>query len=99
MEKKDWLDLDIAAMKRAALDNRGSIVKHFKGNLYLLEDLVMMEGKSYVLYKGLYGDCDRYVRPVREFFDWVAERPDNKAGNKLRFEFVCINDVTERGEK
>lgn len=92
---EDWSKLTLADLKEQIMNNRGQMVIHFKGNKYLVEDLVMMDNKSYVLYKALYGTCGRYIRPVREFFDWVADRPDNKAGNKMRFEFIHVKDVRE----
>ena len=52
----------------------GRIYKHFKGDYYLVEDIVLdseTKGKM-VLYRALYGDGKRYVRP----YDMFASRVD-----------------------
>lgn len=52
----------------------GRIYKHFKGDYYLVEDIVIdseTKGKM-VLYRALYGDGTRYVRP----YDMFASRVD-----------------------
>ncbi|MBQ8522145.1 MAG: DUF1653 domain-containing protein [Clostridia bacterium] len=52
----------------------GRIYRHFKGDYYLVEDIVLdseTKGKM-VLYRALYGDGTRYVRP----YDMFASRVD-----------------------
>ena len=52
----------------------GRVYKHFKGDYYLVEDIVIdseTKGKM-VLYRALYGDGTRYVRP----YDMFASRVD-----------------------
>ena len=51
----------------------GRIYKHFKGDLYLVEDVVYhSETKErMVLYRALYGSGLRYVRPYEMFLSKV----------------------------
>ena len=47
---------------------KGRIYRHFKGDYYLVEDIVSYsEGGKMVLYRCLYGDGKRYVRPYEMF--------------------------------
>lgn len=59
------------------------IYKHYKGDLYLLEDIAKdsetLEKK--VVYRGLYENSPLWVRPYDEFFEEV-----NINGQKYRFE-------------
>ena len=63
------------------------IYKHFKGNLYLIEDVGIHSEtlEKYIIYRALYGDTKLWVRPYSEFFDEV-----NKNGQKYRFELQNI---------
>ena len=69
------------------------IYKHFKGDYYLVEGIVIhSESKEeMVLYKGLYEDCKTYVRPIDMFLSEVdhVKYPDVK--QKYRFELQNIN--------
>ncbi|MBX7291180.1 DUF1653 domain-containing protein [Clostridium chauvoei] len=48
---------------------KGKIFRHFKGDLYLLEDFVTHSEtqEKLVLYRALYGECGLYVRPYEMF--------------------------------
>lgn len=65
-----------------------TIYKHFKGNLYLVLDVVTdsESGRDMVLYKALYDDLKLYVRPIDMFLSEVDhdKYPDIK--QKYRFE-------------
>lgn len=69
---------------------KGKIVRHFKGNLYLVIDVGYNTNNcnEIVIYKALYKDCKIWVRPIEEFLSKVPEGKDNPTGQKYRFEFV-----------
>ena len=65
-----------------------TIYRHFKGDKYLVMDVVIHSEtkEKLVLYKALYGDCLTYVRPLDMF---LSEAPHEKYPNvkqKYRFE-------------
>ena len=68
------------------------IYKHYKGDLYLLEDIIYNSetGEKMVAYRALYDDNKLWCRPYDMFFDEV-----NKNGQKYRFELQKIESVRE----
>lgn len=66
------------------------IYKHYKGDLYIVEDIAYnSENKEkLVIYRALYGDNILWARPYNMFFDEV-----NKNGQKYRFELQNIKSV------
>ncbi len=63
------------------------IYKHFKGDLYLVEDIAYDSEteEKLVVYRALYGDNLLWVRPFNMFIEEV-----NKNGQKYRFELQNI---------
>ena len=73
-------------------NGKGKIVKHFKGDLYMLNGIVIhSETKEYLVsYTALYGDYLTYVRPFDMFVEMIDEERAEKYNQKFRFEFVNI---------
>lgn len=67
---------------------KGKTFRHFKGDLYLVENFVTHSEtqEEMVLYRALYGDCGLFVRPYDMFIEEVPEEKINPTGQKYRFE-------------
>ena len=75
----------------------GRIYKHFKGDYYLVEDIVIdseTKGKM-VLYRALYGDGTRYVRPYDMFISPVDKIKYPNVKQEYRFELQKIESVNK----
>lgn len=73
----------------------GRIYKHFKGDYYLVEDIVIdseTKGKM-VLYRALYGDGTRYVRPYDMFASRVDKVKYPNVQQEDRFELQNIESL------
>lgn len=66
------------------------IYKHFKGDLYILVDIIYNcdTNEKMVAYRALYGDNKLWCRSYDNFFEEV-----NKNGQKYRFELQDIKSV------
>jgi len=67
---------------------KGRIYKHFKGDLYLVEDIVYHSEtqEKLVLYRALYGNGIRYVRPYAMFLSKVDKEKYPNVNQEYRFE-------------
>ncbi len=66
------------------------IYKHFKGGLYLVEGIVTHSetGEKMVLYRALYDEYKRYVRPYDMFIEKVDKEKYPTCEQEYRFEFL-----------
>ena len=64
------------------------VYRHFKGNYYLVEDIVFHSEtqEKMVLYRALYGDGRLWVRPYDMWFEEVDHVKYPDARQKYRFE-------------
>lgn len=64
------------------------VYKHFKGNLYLVEDIAFHSDTTdkVVLYRALYGDGKLWCRPYDDFMSEVDHSKYPDISQKYRFE-------------
>ncbi len=73
------------------------IYKHYKGDLYLVEDIIYHSEtkEKMVAYRALYGDSRLWCRPYDMFISEVESGKCPNAKQKYRFELQEIESVNQ----
>ncbi len=73
------------------------VYQHFKGDLYLVEDIAINSetNEKYVVYRALYGDNLLYIRPYDMFISEVDHEKYPDIKQKYRFELQNIRSVKD----
>lgn len=73
----------------------GGMVRHFKGDFYLLVSLAECHetGETFVVYKALYGTCETYIRPFDEFCSKVDTVKYPNSTQEYRFAILYKGSV------
>ncbi|MBQ0005612.1 MAG: DUF1653 domain-containing protein [Clostridiales bacterium] len=94
----DWLDGIAKVVGDAAAVNKniiclnalklGATYKHFKGNMYVAEDIAKHseDCTDYVVYRKQYGDGGLWIRPLEMFLEEVDHDKYPEVEQKYRFE-------------
>ena len=71
------------------------IYRHFKGDLYLVEDVAKHSetDEEFVIYRKLYGDCSLWIRPKDMFLSPVDREKYPDCPQQYRFQLVDIESV------
>lgn len=74
------------------------IYKHFKGDLYLVEDIAVDSEteKPMVVYRALYGENILYVRDLEMFTSVVDKEKYPNVKQKYRFELQSIPSIKNK---
>lgn len=71
------------------------IYKHFKGNLYIVEDIAIHSEtkEQYVIYRSLNDNSNLWIRPLKMFMSEVDKEKYPNVTQKYRFELQKNNKL------
>lgn len=71
------------------------IYKHFKGDYYIIEDVAIHSEtkEKYVVYRGLYGNNELYIRPYDMFLSEVDKEKYPEVEQQYRFQLQDIKSI------
>ena len=74
------------------------VYRHFKGDYYLLIDVATHSEtkEKYVVYRGLYGNNELYIKPFNMFFSEVDKEKYPEVKQQYRFELQDIESVVTK---
>lgn len=74
------------------------VYRHFKGDYYLLIDVATHSEtkEKYVVYRGLYGNNELYIKPFNMFFSEVDKEKYPEVKQQYRFELQDIKSVVTK---
>lgn len=100
MDKTIETAIENAKRKEMITRSIGKIVRHFKGDFYLIEGIAQHteSGDKLVIYRALYDDCKVYARPLDMFIEKVPEGKPNPTGQEYRLELVDIPSIKDTCE-
>lgn len=76
---------------------KNKIFKHFKGDIYLVEDIAehTETGEKLVIYRALYGNCTLYARPIDMFLSEVDKIKYPEVQQENRLEYVVLPKIAK----
>lgn len=77
---------------------KNGIYRHFKGDYYIVEDVAIHSEtkEKYVVYRGLYGESELYIRPYEMFLSKVDKEKYPNVEQEYRFELQNIESVNKK---
>ncbi len=68
----------------------GKVYRHFKGNLYRVEDIAKHSetNETYVVYRQMYGDKSLWIRPLKMFLEELDHTKYPDITQKYRFDLI-----------
>lgn len=81
---------ELEKRKSEVINHKGKMVKHFKGQNYIILDFAIDSetDKILVIYKALYGECKVFARDLTMFSEEVDHKKYPDVKQKWRFELI-----------